>query len=44
MCQTNCECVVCEMERQQVIPSEQEELEVRVMELFKEFERAGLGS
>lgn len=44
MCEWECQCVICEMERQGVIVSDEAETERRVMELFKEFEKAGLGS
>lgn len=44
MCERECQCVICEMNRQGVIIPDESEVEQRVMELFKEFEKAGLGS
>ena len=44
MCQRECQCVICEMEKQGVILSSEEEMEERINKLFREFEQAGLGS
>lgn len=44
MCGRECQCVICEMEKQGVILSDEDELQERVNRLFKEFEQAGLGS
>jgi hypothetical protein len=41
VCRKDCQCIICEMERQGALESEEEEKPVA---LFEEFVKSGLGS
>ena len=44
MCQLECQCVICEMDRQGVVPADEDIPIEKLVDLFNEFVEAGLGS
>lgn len=44
MCKFDCQCIICEMEKQGVLQPEEEKKDEQPPTLFEEFVRSGLGS
>lgn len=44
MCQYECQCVICEMDRQSIVPADEDNPDEKLVDLFNEFVKAGLGS
>jgi len=44
MCKETCECVICEMDRQDIVPTDEDSSIEKLVDLFNEFVKAGLGS